>query len=268
MGRFGDWLKSNKGAVIGSAFGPVGMLIGRSRDKKRKAEDAIAAQTQGIKEGISGMADYEIPEETKRNLELMEQTQAQLGESAEAVRGTVGLAEEATDIARARTGRTEMPGEALARRDLQQSTAGTVQNIMQAGGGAGALGAIAQAGLGEQSAFGQLAQQRAMMRDQASQGLSDALRSQAGMTAQAEAQAAGLEAQGAGMTSSGLMAMAGQKEKQFGYGRDKELTGLQFDIDQLGGMKAQEQARRDRNAQLLSAGIGAVGDIAGALIPA
>lgn len=275
MGRFGDWLSSidpttfqgREKVLKQGVLGASGMIGGRLMSKKRRAEEAIRAKEAGIAEGISGMTRYDIPEEVRQNLELMQQTQQDLGESAEAVRGTTELAGEATDIARARTGVSEMPGEALARKDIQQSTAGTVQNIMEAGGGStSTLGAIAQAGLGEQSAFGNLAMQRGQYKSQAEQDLMNSLSSEAGFTAQAEAQAAGLETQGAGLMSTGLLTSAQQQQQQFEYGREQELTGLQFNLGQLGGMKADEQARRARNAQIFGSIIGSVGSIGGAMM--
>ena len=230
---------------IGSmAFGPAGMLW-RSQKKKRQAAEAEqAAALTGIEEQIAGMPTYEIAPEIEQQLAMLE-------ESAEGVRGTTALAEEATDIARARTGRAEMPGEGLARRDIQQQLGSNIQNIVEAGGGGvGALGAIAQAGLGAQGAYGQLAQQRAQFSSQAEQDLANALRAEAGFTAGAEMQAAGLEAQG-------LSAMAGERGKAYESELSKSLTGTQFDIDQFAAMRAEEQARRDRNAQIASAIIGA-----------
>jgi len=275
MGRFGNWLssidpttaKGRSNILKKGVFGAGGMIGGRLLTKKQQAEEAIRRKEAEIEQGIAGMRDYEIPEEVLRNLELMQQTQQGLGESAEAIRATTGLAGEATDIARARTGAAEMPGEAIARKDIQQSTAGTVQNILEAGGGsASTLGAIAQAGLSEQSAFGNLAMQRGQYKSQAEQDLMNSLRSEAGFTAQAEAQASGLEAQGAGMLSTGLLTSTQQQQQQFDYGRDKELTGLQFNLGQLGGMKADEQARRARNAQIFGSIIGSVGSIGGAMM--
>lgn len=221
--------------------------------KKRIAERNIARTTGDIRKAIENLPQYEIPPEVQQQLDLLTQ-------SAETIRGTTGLAEEATDIARARTGMSELPGEGVARRDIRSSTAGTVQNILEAGGGsASTLGAIAQVGLGEQSAFGQLAQQRAQYRSQAEQDLANALRTQAGMTAQAEAQAAGLE-------SAGLMGMASERGKQYEYDLSKELTGLQFDVDQLAGMRQAEQERRNRNAAIFSSVLSTLGQLGGTAI--
>lgn len=223
------------------------------RPRALEAEKQIAQATQGVRSGIEGISRYEIPEEVQQNLQLLQ-------ESAGAIRDTTGLVEEATDIARARTGVSELPGEAIAREDIRSSTAATVQNIMEAGGGgASTLGAIAQVGLGEQSAFGQLAQQRAQFRSQAEMDLANALRTEAGFAAQTEAQAAGMESQG-------LMAVAGEKGKQFEYDLSKELTGLQFDIDQLTGQRQTEAARRARNASIASGILGTIGTLGGAAL--
>jgi hypothetical protein len=237
------------------------------RRKALEAEKNINAATEAARGGIENMTRYEIPDEVRQNLELMQQTQQDLGASAEAIRGTTELAGEATDIARARTGAAEMPGEAIARKDIQQSTAGTVQNLLEAGGGsASTLGAIAQAGLSEQSAFGNLAMQRSQYRSQAEQDLANSLRSEAGFTAQAESQAAGLETQGAGLVSQGLMTSAQQQQQQFEYGREQELTGLQFDIDQIAAMRGDEAARRERNSRIWGSIIGTVGTVGGAMM--
>lgn len=222
------------------------------RGKAMEAEQNIADATEQARASIAGLPDYQIPEQY--------QQMADIGaEAAEVIRGTQEMAGEATDIARARTGRAEMPGEALARKDIQQSTAGTVQSIMQAGGGASALGAIAQTGLGEQSAFGQLAMQRAQYQSQAEQDLANALRQEAGFTAQTEAQAAQME-------QAGLAGLAQQQQQQFEYGLQKDLTGLQFDIEQIGAMRGEEQARRARNAQIWGSVLGSVGSIGGAMM--
>ena len=226
---------------VGQVMAGADLLKEQTIDKRKAAEADIAERTAGIESGIAGMADYQIAPEIKQQLEMLQQSGQEMK----------GLAGEATDLARARTGMAEAPGEALARKDIQQAGAQTTQNIMQAGGGgAAALGALAQAGLGQQQAFGQLAQQRAQFRSQAEADLANSLRQQAGMTQAA----AGLEAQG-------LSAMAGERGKQFEYGRDKELTGLQFGIDQLAGVRAEEQARRARNAQIAGSVIGTVGSL-------
>jgi len=222
------------------------------RGQAMDAEKNIAEATEQARTAIAGLPDYQIPEQY--------QQMADIGaEAAGAIRGTQELAGEATDIARASTGRAEMPGEAIARKQIQQSTAGTVQNILQAGGGASALGAIAQAGLGEQSAFGQLAMQRAQYQSQAEQNLANALRQEAGFTAQTEAQAAQME-------QAGLAGLAQQQQQQFEYGREKELTGLQFDIEQVGAMRGEEAARRARNAQIWGSVLGSVGSIGGTMM--
>lgn len=216
------------------------------RGKALQAEEDIGRATEQAKSEIAGLPDYQIPQQYQEIADI----------GAEAAGQTRELAGEATDIARARTGVSEMPGEAIARKQIQQSTAGTVQNIMQAGGGgASALGAIAQAGLGEQSAFGQLAMQRGQYKSQAEQDLANALRTEAGLTGQA-----------AQLEQAGLAQLGQQEQQQFEYGREKDLTGLQFDIEQLGAMKQEEAARRQRNQQMWGSVIGAVGGIGGAMM--
>ena len=219
----------------------------------RMAQEDISQATEDVRSGITGMTRYDIPQEVFDTLQLLQG-------AGEAIRGTTALAQEATDIARAGTGVSEMPGEALARRDIQQSAARTTQSILEAGGGgASTLGAIAQAGLGEQSAFGQLAAQRAQYRSGREQALMNALQAEAGMTAQAEAQAAQLE-------SAGLSQLAQQRQQQFEYGREQELTGLQFDIDQLASMRAEEAARAERRSNMMGSILSTVGTIGGAVL--
>ncbi len=246
--------------------GVGGLMAGGLMKKKRRAEEDIAKREADVEQQIADMPTYQTPEEMQQNLALMQEGRAGLGTAAEAIRGTTALAGEATDIARARTGAAEMPGEALARRDIQQTSARTAQNILQAGGGAAALGAIAQAGLGEQSAYGQLAQQRAQYRSQAEQDLANALRAEAGFTSAAEAQAAGLETQGIGMESQALMGLAGERGKEFESGLNRYLTGLQYDIDKTAQVRAEEAARQERVRQGISSGLQAVGTLGGAAV--
>ena len=223
------------------------------RPNTLRAEQNISQATEDVRASIAGLPDYQIPEQYQQIADIGT-------EAAGAIRGTQELAGEATDIARARTGRAELPGEAIARRDIQQSTAGTVQNLVQAGGGSAAtLGAIAQAGLGEQSAFGQLAMQRAQYQSQAEQDLANAMRQQAGFTAQTEAQAAQLE-------QAGLAPLAQQEQQAFEYGRERDLSLIQYDIDRLGAMRQEEANRRARNAQVWGSVIGAVGSLGGAAL--
>lgn len=272
MGKLGDFFKSinpktalnpktetgkTNLALLGSglmtvAGGPVGAIIGSQIVKKRKAEQEIGATTSAIRESISETPTYEIPAETQQLLELYQQTGAQL-------EGLTGLGQEATDIAKLQASMAEAPGMGIAREQIKGSTAGTVQNVLEAGGGsANVLAAVAQAGQNELNVMRDLAVQNQQFKQQATDEYRQALMSQAGLESSLLTQSAALQGQG-------LEAMIGQRGMVYQSELEKARTLQQFDITQLGNLMAEEEARKARNAQLLSSVISGIGSVGSAL---
>lgn len=207
-----------------------------------QAQSDIASQTEDIRGRIESTPTYEIPEETRQLMELYSQTAGDIRSASEKALG----------VAEARTGAQEAPGMGIAREQARASTAGSVQNIMEAGGGsASSLGAIAQAGRGELENLRGLAMQNQQYRSQAEQQYMNQIGASAGMMGQA-----------AQLEGAGLGAMAQEKGRVYESELSKYQDLTQFDITQLGNTWAEEQARKARNAQLIGAGIGAAGDIA------
>ena len=173
MTKFGKTLLG-KGIETASLTTPWG--IARKAGKTRKeAEAGIAGTKEGIRADIEGTPTYEMPAEVQQLLDLY---QAQ----GQRVEELAGLGQEATDIARLQTAQAEMPGMGIAREQIESGTAGTVQNILEAGGGgAGAMGAIAQAGQNELNAMRDLSIQNQQYKQQASDEYRQALMSQAGL---------------------------------------------------------------------------------------
>jgi hypothetical protein len=210
------------------------------------AEKDIAEQTAGIEAGIEGIPLYTAPEEAS-------ELEALLQAGAGRVRET---SQEAVDIARQQTGLAEAPGTGLARQDIRQAQAQSARNIMElGGGGAGSLAAIAQTQRGTQESLRDLSARNLAFRSQATQGLQQALMGQAGI----EQAATGMEAQAGQM-------MLGERGKEYQSEFEKYLTGVQFDISQLGAARQAEEARRLRNAQIWGSVIGAGAQIGGALL--
>lgn len=249
---FKDWIsdKRTQGALIGGLLGGpfgalAGMYAGGQSKKKKEAESQITGLTQDIRSQIESTPTYQIPEETQQLLDLYKTTGEQL-------QGLSSLGKEATSIAKAESGASEMPGTALARRQIEAGTAGTVQNIVEAGGGSTAsLGAIAQAGQNELNAMRDLAFQNQQFKQQASDEYKQALMNQAGLESSLLSQSANLQA-------AGLQTMIGQKGLQYQSELDKARTLQQFDITQLGNLMAQEEARKSRNTQLIGDVIGGI----------
>lgn len=201
-----------------------------------EAENLSAQQSyMDIQSKIEGLPTYEISPEAEQRLKLLQEAGVGLTETAE----------EATDIARMRAGAAEAPGAGIAREDIRQSTAGQIQAIQEMGGGASALGAVSEVGLTEQKALRDLARTTLAYRSQAESDLMSAVRSEAGI----KAQAAGLEAQG-------LEGMIAEKDKVYQSELDKALTGVQFDITRLAmeqqAIMAQQQNQAGMQSDIFS----------------
>lgn len=220
--------------------------------KRRAAEKKIAGLQGDIRSAIEETPTYQMPAEVQQLLDLY-------GTQAGKIEELAGLGQEATDIARLQTAQAEMPGMGIAREQIESGTAGTVQNILEAGGGgAGTMGAIAQAGQNELNAMRDLSIQNQQFRQQASDEYRQALMSQAGLESS-------LLAQSTGMQAAGLGTAIGQRGLEYQSEFEKERTLQQFDISQLGNVMAAEEARKARNAQLLGQTLGGLFNIGGAL---
>jgi hypothetical protein len=221
-------------------------LVTSQFGQREEAEQNISQMQEDIRQRISDRPLYEIPEETRQLMELYGQTAGDIRSASE----------QALGAAEARTGVQEAPGMALAKEQTREAAAGQRQNIIEAGGGSAvALGAIASAGQNELNALRDLAAQNQQYRSQAEQQYINQLGAHAGMLGQA-----------AQLEGAGLGAMASERARVYEsqLGQYQDLT--QFDITQLGNVWAEEQARRNRNAQLLQAGIGAAGNVVGGLL--
>jgi hypothetical protein len=228
--------------------GLPGTIFGYTQSKKRKAEAKIAAEKEALRKSIEQTPTYQIPEETQQLLDLYQTQGAKLEDLA-------GLGQEATNIAKAQTSMVEAPGLGIARDQIQAGTAGTVQNIIEAGGGsASSLEAIAQAGQNELNAMRDLAITNQQYKQQASDEYQQALMNQAGLESSLLGQSTALQA-------AGLETMIGQKGLVYQSELDKQRTLQQFDITQLGNLMANEEARKARNAQIASAVIGGAADV-------
>lgn len=221
--------------------------------KRRAAEKRIAGMEQDIRQSIADTPSYEMPAEVQQ---LLDMYQAQAGK----IEGLAGLGQEATDIAKMEAGAAEMPGMGQAREMIEAGTAGTVQDIVQAGGGSAAsLSAIAQAGQNELNAMRDLSIQNQQFRQQASDEYRQSLMGQAGLESS-------LLGQSAGMQAAGLGTAIGQRGMEYQSELDKARNLQQFDIGQLGNVMAQEEARKARNAQMVGQTIGGLFSLGGSLI--
>jgi len=223
-----------KGIEKVAAFSGWGFVFADKARKRKEAENArIGAMYTGISDKISGLTDYEISPEAQQRLAALE-------ESGETMKGLTG---EATDIARARTGQ-EAPGAQIARGDIRQAVAGKMSAIQQIGG-AGALGAITEAGLEEQGALRGLAKENLEYKAQASKDLSNALMAEAQTGAQATQ-----------MGAAGLQGMVQERGKVYESQLNKALTSIDFDINTLAteqlGYQAQAQAQAATQAGMMS----------------
>jgi hypothetical protein len=221
----------------------ISQVTGVPLSKKQVAEQQISQKEKALRKSIQETPTYQIPQETQQLLDLYQTQGAKLEDLA-------GLGQEATNIAKAQTSMVEAPGLGIARDQIQAGTAGTVQNIIEAGGGsASSLEAIAQAGQNELNAMRDLAITNQQYKQQASDEYQQALMNQAGLESSLLGQSTALQA-------AGLQTMIGQKGLVYQSELDKQRTLQQLDITQLGNLVAAEEARKNRNAQIASAAIG------------
>jgi len=188
-----------------------------SRTRAQEAESA-EMDTSRIDERIENLPEYQISDEATQRMELLQQTGAEM----------VSGAEEATGLAKMRAGMVEAPGASQAQRDIEGASSRQVQAIQQMGG-AGALGAAAQVGLGEEAAYEDLIRSNMQYKEKSESALMGALQTEAGI----RTQAAGLEGQA-------LEGMISEKDKVYQSQMNIAQTGIQFDVSKL----AMEEQRR------------------------
>lgn len=228
------------------------IFTGVAPSKKEQAQQEIDRKKEELRKSIEQQPTYQIPKEAQQMLDMYQAYGKQL-------EGLKGYGQEALDIAKQRTAQAEMPGMGIAREQIQAGTAGTVQNILEAGGGGvGALGAITQAGQNELNAMRDLAIQNQQYQRQAESEYRNALMSQAGLESSLLGQSAQMQAAGLGM-------MTGQRALQQESELDKYRTLQQFDIGELGNIVAAEKARREKNAQILTGTLSTIGTVAGGI---
>ncbi len=216
--------------------GPFGAFAAKKKYRERiEAERAkMGAKYTAISDKIEGLTDYEISQEARDRL-------SGLQESGEEVRDITG---EATDIAEARASR-DLPGMDLYKRDVRQDVANKIEAIQQIGG-SGSLNAITEAGLEEQGNLSELNKENLSYKMQSQKDLSNALMSEA---------RAGIEA--TQMGAAGLQGMVQERGKAYESKLNKELTGIDWDINKLAveqmGYQAQAQASAAAGAGAASA---------------
>jgi hypothetical protein len=207
--------------------------------KKAQMKKGINAQKKGLEGSLQNIPTYEIPQEATDYLKMLEQTSQDL-------EGTQKPYDEAVQIARNKASMGEAPGSELARQDIQQSTAGQIQNIKEAGGGGvNALGAIAKTGMSEQAALRDLAKTNLQYQENADQNLQGSLMGQS-------QNKANLLQQQAALKGAGLQSMVGEKGKQYQSNLDKYLTMTEYQINQLGLSQADLESLKNRRAQMAS----------------
>lgn len=220
--------------------------------KKSKADRAIKKEKASVRQSLEETPTYEIPEEAQQLLDLTKSYGQQ-------IEGLKEYGQKSLDIAQRGTSQAEMPGMGIAREQIQGSVAGSVQNILEAGGGGvGALGAIAQVGQNELNAMRDLSMQNQQFQRQAQSEYQNALMNQAGLESS-------LLGQSSQIQSMGLEYMGAQKGMQYESELSKTRGLQQFDIGQLGNMIAEEQARREKNAKILTTTLSTIGTIVGSI---
>ncbi len=223
-----QWAADKTNQAVGFGLDP----LHGSRTKKEEAAAAEEAyfksQSDKIKQGIENMPEYQISDEAKQRMELLQQTGSEM----------VSGAEEQTDVARMRAGMFEAPGTGQSRRDIEGATARQVQAIQQMGG-SGALGAAAQVGLGEERAYEDLIQSNMQYKDQSQSALMGALQTEAGLRTQA-----------AGMEGQALEGMISEKDKVWQSKMNKAQTGLQYNISEL-AMERQASIAENSNKKFM-----------------
>lgn len=242
------------GNLSKSAFGVPGLLWGlSSASKEAKSKSEIGSAKSALEESLALQKLYETPEEALKIQELSEASASQL-------RSIADIGQEAVDIAEFQAGLSEAPGAIQAREDIRASSATATQNIVEAGGGgAAALGAIADVNRGQMEQLRQLSASNQQYRSQALQNLQSSLMGQAQLEASVESAALGAE-------NYGLQTMIGEKGKEYQSYLDKLRLQQQYDITQLGNLYAEREAEKNRESQLWSDIIGGFSGLATSLI--
>lgn len=220
---------------------------------EKQKEFAKRVYEGSVKNKINQLPIYDIPTEALDYLKMLEQASQQLGDIKEKSSGLYG---EAVDIAKSQSAIQEAPGASIARDDIKQSTAQQIQNIKEAGGsGVGVIGAISNVGLSEQDALRDLAKQSALYKSQAARNLQGALSGQAGFEANVGSSILG---QQASLEGAGLQTMIGEKGKVFDSNLNKSLTEIDYLMADQAAKRSEEEAKKNRIAQLIGGLIGGV----------
>lgn len=175
----------------------------------KKAAALSAGLSQGsIAAQIETLPEYEISQEAKDRLALLEESAAGLEESAA----------EQTSVAKSRAGMFMAPGTAQTSQDIERATASQVGALQQMGG-SGFLSNITKVGQTEEQAYENLIRNNMAYKEQSEQALMNAMSTEAGMKMQA-----------AGLRSQGLEGMIQEKDKVFQSKLNKAQTGIQAEL--------------------------------------
>lgn len=237
-----------------AALGIPGLIWGISDTlKEAESESEISAKQSALEESLASQELYQTSEEALKIQELSEASAAKLRSIAE-------TGQEAVDIAEFQAGLSEAPGAIQAREDVRASSAEATQNIIEAGGGgAAALGAIADVNRSQMDQLRQISASTQQYRSEALQNLQSSLMGQAQLEASVESAALSAE-------TTGLQTIVSEKEKEYESYLDKLRTQQQYDITQLSNLYSQQEAEKNRESQLWSDIIGGFSGIATSLI--
>lgn len=221
-------------------MGMFGSIIGSMFGKKKNASRGGKSQ---IESAISNIPTYSTSEHAKESAEALRSGASRLKE----------FGEESVQRAKDRFVSDEAPGSKIAREDIAQSTATSVQDIKEAGGGsASSLGAIAKAQATQQDNLRALAQANQQYAVSAEAAKEDAILRSMSQQAGYEAQASGMEAQ-AGMT------LAGEDRAVYESELKKQLTDVERIMFEK-NLDAQRTMARESSQRSL------VGNIVGGLL--
>lgn len=235
-------------AFIGGALGgPLGGLLGASMDKEKAQKANLDKQKKDLEASLANIPEYEIPQEAKDYLAMLEQTSEDLSKTGD-------IYQNAVDIAKTQSASSEAPGAGIAREDIQASTAQQLQYLRESGN-VGAIGAVANVGSSEQQALRDLAKTNLQYKSAASQNLQGALMGQAGFESN-------LLQQQASLKGAGLQAMIGEKDKSYQSNLNKYLTMTDYQLAQLGVSQQEIENLRNRRTQIASSVIGIIPDVA------
>lgn len=192
--------------------------------EKMAPERAIEQSKQDITTQIENLPEYQISQEAKDRLSLLQESATNLEQQAS----------EQTDVAKSRAGMYMAPGTGAASQDIEKATASQVGALQQMGG-SNFLSNITKVGQSEQQAYDELIKNNITYQEQSDQALMNALSTEAGM----KMQAAGLKAQG-------LEGMIQERDKSFQSQLSKAQTGLQYDIAKLSLDQQQRTAQENK----------------------